>query len=101
MIRWVCDVTTKEQVNLQNLLERMQLDDLEKVLSIRRIRWHGDVERCDGCLNEIQRHNHIECRGCGRLKKTWLEVIRLDCLALGLRPNFPTARLGVVHLEIS
>ena len=100
MVRWVCDVTTKEQVDLQNLLERMQLDDLERVLSIRRIRWHGNVERSDGCLNEVQRHNHVEGRGCGRPEKTWLEVIRLHCLALGLRPNLPTSRLGAAHLKI-
>ena len=30
MIRWLCDVATKDQVSSQELLQRMQLDDLEK-----------------------------------------------------------------------
>ena len=33
MIHWMCGVTTKDQVSLQDLLERMQLDDLAKVLT--------------------------------------------------------------------
>ena len=44
MIPWMCSVTTKDQVSLHNLLERMQLDNLTKVLRARRFRWHGHVE---------------------------------------------------------
>ena len=33
MIHWMCGVTTKDQVSLQDLLERMRLDDLAKVLT--------------------------------------------------------------------
>ena len=43
MIRWMCGVTTKDQVNSQDLLERMQLGDLAKVFCTRRLRSHGHV----------------------------------------------------------
>ena len=37
MIRWMCGATTKHQVSPQDLLERMQLNDLEKALHSRRL----------------------------------------------------------------
>ena len=42
-IYWLWVVTAKDQVSSQDLLERMQLDDLAKVLCTRRLRWHGQV----------------------------------------------------------
>ena len=41
-------------------------------------------------------------RESGRAKKTWSEVIRLDCLTLGLTEAGPPFRrkLGVLHLEM-
>ena len=39
MIHWMCGVTTtKDQVSSQNLLEKMQLEDLAKVLHTRQLR---------------------------------------------------------------
>ena len=45
MICWIYSVTTKDQISSQDLLEKMQLDDLAKVLRTRRLRWHGHVEQ--------------------------------------------------------
>ena len=84
MIRWMCRVTTKDQVSLQDLLERMQLDDLAKVLRIRWLRLHGHVECSDGWLKKVQKLNPTRDCGRGRPKKTWTEVIDMDCLTLGL-----------------
>ena len=78
MIRWMCDVTTKDQVSSQDLLERMWLDDLEKVFCTRRLRWHGYVERSDGWLKKVQKLNPTGGRGHGRPKKTWTGVIGMD-----------------------
>ena len=41
MIRWMCGVTTKDQISSQDLLEKMQLYDLAKVSHNRRLRWHA------------------------------------------------------------
>ena len=75
---------TKTKIRSQDLIERMQSGDLEKVLRTRRLRWHGYVRRIDGWLKKVQNLN--PGGGRGRPKKTSSEVIRLDCLALGLLP---------------
>ena len=43
----VCGVTTKDIVSSQPL-NKMQIDDMERVLHTHRLRWHGHVERSDG-----------------------------------------------------
>ena len=68
MIRWMCGVTTIDQVSSQDLLERMQLDYPEKVIHSRRLRQHGHVE-----------HSEVGWR------KSWEHLVRsdpMDCLAL-------------------
>ena len=54
-IYWLCGATAKGQVSSQDLLLRMQLDDLTKVLCTRRLRWHGHVKRSDGSLKKVQK----------------------------------------------
>ena len=50
-------VTSMDQVSLQDLLDKMQLDDLEKVLSTGWLRWHGYVKHSDGWLQKIKKLN--------------------------------------------
>ena len=83
MIRWKCGVTTKNQVSSQDPMERMQLDDLAKVLRTHRHRWHGHVEQSDGWLKKVQKLNPRGGNGHGHPKKTWTEVINMDHLAPG------------------
>ena len=92
MIRWMCGVITKDEVSSQDLLARMQLDDLTKVLRTRRLRWHGHVERSDGWLKKVQKLSPTGGRGPGRPKKTWTEVIDTDRQALGLTETHPSDR---------
>ena len=56
-MRWMCGVTIKNEVSSWDLLDRMQLDDLAKVLRTRRLKWHGHVERSDGWLKKVQKLN--------------------------------------------
>ena len=78
----------------------MQLDDLERVPRTRRLRWHNHVERIDSWLKS-QETQSCRSRDRGRPKKTWLEVIRLDCLAPGLTDGHPAVEnLGIVRFEI-
>ena len=92
MIRWMCSVTTKDQVSSQDLLERMQLDDLAEVLRTRCLKWHGHVEHSNGWLKKVQKLNPTGSRGCGRPKTTWTEVIDMDRQALGLTETHPSYR---------
>ena len=77
-------------VSSQDLLEMMQLDDLEKVLCTRRLRWHGHVERSDGWLKKVQKFNPTGGHGRVHPKKTWTEVINMDRLARGLTEFHPS-----------
>ena len=67
MICWMCGVTTKDQVSSQDLLERMQLNDLAKVLHTCRLTWHGHVQCSDGWLKKAEKlnpkggHGHPSC----------------------------------------
>ena len=98
MIRCVCGVTTKEQFSSQDLLDRMILDDIEKVPLIRRLRWHNHNDRW---LKKVLKLNPVGGRDSGRPKKIWSNVIPRDCLSASLTETHPSeGKLGVVHLEV-
>ncbi len=92
MIRWMCGVTTKDQASSQDLLGRLQLDDIVKVLRTRRLRWHGHIERSNGWLRRVQDIDPGGGRSRGRPNKTWAEVVRADQLALGMAETHPSDR---------
>ena len=99
-IHWMCSVTTKDQVSSQDLMERMQVDDLAKALHTRRLRWHDYEEGYDGWLKKV-RKNPSGGRGRGRPTKTWIKMIAMDCLALGLTETQPYDRKACcVELEV-
>ena len=79
----------------QDLLERMQLDGLTKVLCTRWFRWHSYEDRSDGWLEEVQKLDPTGDLGHDDPTKTWKVVISKDCLALCLRPILLTGTLGV------
>ena len=79
----ICCVTTKDHISMQDLLERMLFDDMAIVLGTRRLRWHSHLERDDGWSKKVQKLNPTGGPGRGRLKKSWTEVIDMDCVALG------------------
>ena len=62
----MCGVTTKKQVSSQALLDMMQLDNLEKVPLIPRLRWHNHVERRESKLKKVQKLNPVGGRDPGR-----------------------------------
>ena len=88
-MHWMCGFSTKDQVSLQDLLERMQLDDLAKVLRTHWLRWHGHAEHSDGWLKKL---DPTGGRDRGHPKKTWTEVIDMDHLVLGLTETHPSDR---------
>ena len=93
MIRCVCSVTTKEQASSQDLLDRMELDDMERVSPTRRLRWHNHVELNDSWLKKVLKLNPVGGRDSGRPKKIWSEMIFRDYLSSSLRPILPKETL--------
>ena len=58
----------------------------------------GHVERNDGRMKKVRKLNPV-CHGRFGPKKTWPEVIRLDCLAQGLAEihlSYRKARSGTL-----
>ena len=78
MIRWMCGVSTEDEISSSALLERMKLDDLEDVLRTRRMRWFGHVERSEGWISKVLNVDPGGRRGRGRPRKTWQEDVRKD-----------------------
>ena len=87
MIRWMCGVSTKDKdkVSSDSLLERLGLDDIEKLFLTRRLRWAGHVERSEGWINRVRNVEVTGGKRKGRPKKTWGEGVRNDRLAMGLK----------------
>ena len=94
MIRWMCGVSTEDDVSSDSLLVKMGLDDIETLLRKRRLRWAGHVERSTAWIKRV---GDIvvadEGRGRGRPKKTWGDAVREDREALGLLQVNPSDRL--------
>ena len=81
IIRWMCGVTTKDQVSSQELLKKMQLDLTREGSP------HPSTHMLWPCrtwwwLSEGRPATHrIGGGGRGHSKKIWSELIRQDCLA--------------------
>ena len=77
------------QVSSQDLLERMQLDDQAKVPRTHRIRWHGDAEHSMAGWRKSRNSIPQEVVA---IRKTYIEVVGIDCPALGLTEPHPSDR---------
>ena len=56
MIRWICNV---KEVSSDSLLTKLGIQDLDVVLSTRRMRWFGHVERSTGWISEVRKLNVV------------------------------------------
>ena len=59
------------------------LDDLDEIPFTHRLRWIKHAERSSSWLKKVQKLQKLKTIGDrerGGRKKTWSEVIRLDCL---------------------
>ena len=81
MIRQICSIKPEDvaTVRSRELLAKLELEDLDLILRVRRLRWFGHVERSSGAIRtacDIQ----IEGRqGVGRPKLTWKKLTERDC----------------------
>ena len=78
MIRWICNVKWSDQVSSATLLERLMIPSITSVLSQRRLRWYGHVERSEGPINRALHMEVPGVRSRGRPKKTWMDSVKAD-----------------------
>ena len=75
MIRWTCNVRSKDHISSDSLLRKLGINNIQTLLRYNRLRWFGHVGRNDGCINSITEFEVVGQRGRGRQKKTWKDMI--------------------------
>lgn len=87
MLRYMAGVTWRDQVSSEEVASRCDLLELHSLLTRRRLRWFGHVERRD--VDEalgVVRTMEVEGRRLpGRPKKTWRKNMQDDMRSMGLR----------------
>ena len=92
MIRWICGVGIRDNIDTAALLQRLNIADITTSLRARRLRWFGHVRRASSCTGSITEMTVIGQRGCGRPRKTWLDCVEEDIGACGLPGVEPLVR---------
>ena len=78
MIRWTCNVRSKDHISSDSLLRKLGINNIQTLLRYNRLRWFGHVVRNDGCINSITEFEVVGQRGRGRPKKTEEDMERYD-----------------------
>ena len=84
MIRWICNVRAKDEVNSDSLLTKFGIQDLDVVLRTSRMRWFGHVEHSTGWIAEVRKLHVVAQKRSGRPRKSWDEVLENDRKKLGM-----------------
>ena len=92
MIRWICNVKAKDEVSSDSLLTKLDIQDLDVVLSTGRMRWFGHVERSTGWISEVRKLNVVAQKRSSRPRKSWDEVIKNDRKKLDMDSADPQNR---------
>ena len=74
MIRQTCNVRSQDIITIRSneLLARLDIEDLDLILKERRLHWYGHVERSSGAVKIAF---HIQAEG----KMTWKQLTERDC----------------------
>ena len=81
MLRWMCSNTRRENVRNENIRTKIGVNSIEEKMRENCLRCFGHVRRrpTDASVRRIERIKLGQVkRAQGRLKKTWIEVIRQD-----------------------
>ena len=91
MVRWICG-TSDCDIPTAALLRKLDIADIKAVLSSRRLRWSGHVQRATSCINSVTKLTIPSNRGRGRPRKTWHECVKNDIRKYGLSGINPQDR---------
>ena len=78
MLRWICNVRLIDQVRIDTLHQRLNLQAIETILRGERLRWYGHVYRSPDWINRVTTLDVAGTAPRGRPKKTWQQVIADD-----------------------
>ena len=92
MIRWICNVTAKDEVSSDSLLKKLGIQHLDVVLRTIWMKWFGHVKRSTGWIAEVRKLNVVAQKRSGKPRKSWDEVIENDRKKLDMDPADPQNR---------
>ena len=94
MIRWICGVRPQDETDTADLLAKLGLADIAKVVRSRRLRWFGHAMRSQECINSVMDMEVVGCRGSGRPRKTWKECVSHDIASCNMESVDPLDRVS-------
>ena len=80
-IRQICNIKPEDVATVRSneLLAKLELENLDLIFRERRLRWFGHVERSSGAIRTACDIQIVGRRGAGRLKLTWKKLTERDC----------------------
>ena len=107
MIRWMCKVTLKDRIHMDELRQRLGVDSVIEVARQGRLRWFGHVER-KSREDYVSACRELEVKGTrrrGRGRKTWMDCVSEDMKKTGLKKedaqNRSTWRAGTMRNRLT
>ena len=95
MLRWMSGHTRLDRIRNVDIRSKVGVVSIVDKLRESRLRWFGHVRRRQ-ITAPVRRCESLElgalCRGRGRPKKSWMEVIRQDLNALNLSEDMTSDR---------
>ena len=94
MIRWMCNVSSKDGRSSGELRDRLGIPDITEMLCKNRLRCFGHVTKMD-VNNPASACRHVELAGkCeqGRPKKTWSQLVSNDLRKMKLKSELAQDR---------
>ena len=87
MVRWMCGVTLRDRKSSEELRKRLGIVSVSSMMSRRRLRWFGHVERknADDWVSACRKLEVEGELGRGRGRKSWKECVANDMRKLKLK----------------
>jgi len=86
-VTWMCGVTLRDRKSSEELRKRLGIVSVSSMMSRRRLRWFGHVERknADDWVSACRKLEVEGERGRGRGRKSWKECVANDMRKLKLK----------------
>ena len=78
MIHWICCVKSHDEVPMETLYTKLEIQEVAVALRTKHLRWYGHVARASSWTNSITRIAIPGPRGRGRPRKSWSECVKAD-----------------------
>ena len=78
MVSWLCGVTPHDEVPMDTLKTKLEIQEVAVALRTKRLRWYGHVALASSWTNSITSIAITGPRRRGRPRKSWSECVKED-----------------------